>query len=81
MIGFWNRREVYVGTSLDQYQRVCDALEKSRIKYKTRVVNRNNANVMGSGRARTGTAGQRLDLAYTYYVYVHKDDNEKVSPV
>ena len=77
MILVWNRKEVHVSTSLDQFNAVCDILASNQIRYKHRVVNRNSANVSGSSRARTGTFGQNLNQSVTYYVYVHQNDYEQ----
>lgn len=81
MIGFWNRREVYVGTSLDEFNNLRDLLSERNIKYKTRIVDRSSANAVGSSRARVGTTGQNLQIAYTYYVYVHRDDYQAASEI
>ena len=81
MIGFWNRKEVYVGTSLDEFNNLRDLLSERNIKYKTRIVDRSSANAVGSSRARVGTSGQNLELAYTYYIYVHKDDYQAASEI
>lgn len=74
MIMIWNRREVYVGTSLQDLSEVRSILASNKIKYNYRVVNRNSSNVIGSQRARTGTFGQNLNVSNTYYVYVNKKD-------
>jgi len=77
MILFWNQKEVYVGSAMKDFNRVRNTLESNNIKYKYRVVNRNDANVLSSGRYKTDINGQTLEKSYTYYVYVHKSNYEE----
>lgn len=74
MIMFWNRKEVFVGYSLNKFNEVRDILDLNKIKYKYRVVNRNSAYIFGTRRERTGTFGENMDYLNTYYVYVNKRD-------
>ena len=74
MIMFWNRNEVYTGFSMKRFSEVRDILSSNGIKYTYKVVNRNNSSGFDSNRAHTGTLGEKSQLAYEYYVYVHKDD-------
>ncbi|WP_209460131.1 hypothetical protein [Youngiibacter multivorans] len=70
MIMFWNKREVFVGASMRDFNRVMDDLASNGIYRTYRVV----SNI--EGRGRTGTFGTDPDLLKTYYVYVHKKDLE-----
>lgn len=73
MIGFWNRKEVYMGQSMSRYNDIRDILSDNEIKYTYKVVNRNSL----TGRSTRGSIGERTELAYMYYVYVHRDDYER----
>ena len=74
MIMFWNRNEVYTGFSMKRFSEVRDILSLNGIKYTYKVVNRNTSSGFDSNRSRTGTLGEKSQLAYEYYVYVHKHD-------
>ena len=74
MIMIWNRKEVFVGNSMEKFSKIRDTLASNNIKYIYKVVNRNNSAALGSSRARTGTLGEKSEFAYEYYIYVHKND-------
>lgn len=75
MIMVWNRKEVFVGNSLQRFNEVRYILSSNGIKYDYRVVDSTSPSYFGSSsRARTGTLGVNMDLAKTYYLYVHKND-------
>ena len=74
MIFFWNRKEVYFGTSMEKFSEVRSLLSINKIKYSYKVIN--NSSSFGSNRGHTGTFGQRIEYSYQYYVYVHKNDYE-----
>lgn len=78
MIMFWNRKEIYVGNSAEKCGQIRSALSANNIKYSYRVVNRNGSSAIGASRVRTGTIGENIKLAYTYYVYIYKSDYDKV---
>jgi hypothetical protein len=81
MIAFWNRKEVFVGFSLERFNEVRQALLVNRIEYEYRLVNHNSAYGFGSRRARTGTFGEKEEYSVTYYVYVHRKDYENACGV
>jgi hypothetical protein len=81
MIAFWNKKEVFVGFSLERFNEVRQALSVSRIGYEYRLVNHNSAHVLGSRRARTGTFGEKEEYSVAYYVYVHRKDYENACRV
>lgn len=75
MIMIWNRKEVFVGNSLQKFTEVRDTLSSNEIKYKYKVVDSTSPSYFGSSnRARTGTFGVNMDYTKTYYIYVHKND-------
>jgi hypothetical protein len=67
----WNQKEVYCGYSLQQFNKVMDALDFSKIKYKYKI-----ANNFGSSSGR-GSFGQNMKYAHMYYVYVHQKDYDQ----
>lgn len=71
MIAFWNRREVFIGASMSEFNKVMNDLSAIGIHHTWKVV----SNI--EGRGRTGTFGVDPALLKTYYVYVHKKDLEK----
>ena len=73
----WNRKELYSGFSLDKFNEICDILSVNNINYKQKVVNRQTSALFDTNRSRTGTLGNKLNLSYEYYIYVHKDDYDK----
>lgn len=78
MIMIWNRREVFVGNSLQTFNEVRYKLSSNKIKYDYKIVDSTSPNFFGSSnRARTGTYGVNMDLTKTYYIYVHKNDYDK----
>ncbi|MGL6174432.1 MAG: hypothetical protein ACRC1P_07460 [Cellulosilyticaceae bacterium] len=76
MITVFNKKEIYVGTSMQRFGEIRDILETNKIKYTYKVVNRNNSQICGAKRGYTGTIGEKAQLAYTYYIYVLKKDYE-----
>ncbi|MGB4589160.1 MAG: hypothetical protein WBI17_08020 [Clostridiaceae bacterium] len=75
MIMIWNRKEVFVGNSLQRFNEARNKLSSNGIKYVYKVVDSTSPSYFGSSnRARTGTFGINMDLAKTYYLYVHKKD-------
>ena len=66
MIAFWNRREIYVGNSLQEFNRILDILAKEKIKYHWKRVRAPGI----SGLMGTSHHGM-------YYIYVHRKDADK----
>jgi len=63
-IPFWNRREIYVGSSLEDFNRVRNVLDERKIKYAYREIN------MG---------GWDFNRKFMWYVYVHKNYEEEAA--
>ena len=74
MIMFWNRKEVYMGFSSVKFYEVRQMLEAGGIKYSYNWVSNESSIGFNSRRSVTGSLGENLDYAITYYVYVHKKD-------
>lgn len=70
MIMFWNRKEVFMGNSMQKLSEVRTILSVNKIKYMYKVVSLNQ----GGTRGTAGTLGENMDYLNTYYVYVHKKD-------
>ena len=78
MIMNWNRKEVFVGSSLQRFGEIRNRLSANRIKYYCKIADSTSPSYFGSSnRARTGTYGVNLNLTKTYYIYVHKNDYDK----
>ena len=63
MILFWNRYEVYVGTSFQDFNNVLDILAAEKIKYSFRTID-------------YSTMPRYSNM---YYVYVHKKNAERAT--
>lgn len=74
MIFIWNRKEVYNGFSIDDFNRIKDILSEREIKYDFRTVNRTTSSAFDSTRGRIGSMGENLKYSYEYYIYVNKND-------
>ena len=75
MITLWNRAELTLTYSLEEQAKIRTALAQNNIDYTVKTVNRKSPSPFSAGsRARTGTAGEKLDLMYEYIFYVKKDD-------
>lgn len=82
MIMIWNRKEAFVGNSLQKFNEVCFSLSSNGIKYKYKVFDSTSPSLFGtSNRARTGTFGINMDYTKTYYIYVHKNDYDKACAI
>ena len=74
MITIFTRKELLVTFDMKHQSNVRDILSANGVKYAVKVTNRQNAAVVGSNRARTGSFGVNTDLSYEYKIYVHKKD-------
>ena len=75
MITILNRRELAVTFDMKRQSEIRDLLSQNRIESAVRIINRKNPSPFaGRSRARTGTLGENLQMAYEYIVYVKKSD-------
>ena len=74
MITIFTRKELLVTLDMKRQSDVRDILSANGVKYAVKVTNRQNAAVLGSSRARTGSFGTNTNLSYEYKIYVHKKD-------
>ena len=78
MIMIWNRKEIFVGNSLQRFDEIRSRLSLNKIKYDYKIVDSTSSGYFGpSNRARTGTYGLNMNYAKTYYIYVHKNDCDR----
>ncbi len=81
MITIFNRKELIITYSMEQQAKTRDILSANKIDYELKVVNRNSPSVFSDTRARTGTFGQNMDIAYEYVFFVHKNDYDLAQAV
>ena len=74
MITIFTRKELLVTFDMKRQNDVRDILSANGVKYAVKVTDRQNAAILGSGRARTGSFGMDPNLSYEYKIYVHKKD-------
>lgn len=78
MITIFNRRELLTTYDMAQQAQAQAVLDAAGIPYKVRVVDRKNGQAMLAGsRARTGSFGENMAMAYEYTIYVAKEDLER----
>ena len=78
MITIFNRRELLTTYDMAQQAQARAVLDAAGIPYKVRVVDRKNGQAMLAGsRARTGSLGENMAMAYEYTIYVAKEDLER----
>lgn len=77
MLMFWNRREIYSCHSLQEFNKFKDKLSVANINYDYKIVNRNVASAFDSSRSIVGSSIENQNIAYQYYLYVHKNDYDE----
>lgn len=70
MITFWKQKEVFIGTSMQNFSKACSILKSNNIKYKIKINNTNSGIIRGN----FGSLGENLNYSRTYYIYVNKSD-------
>ncbi|ABX42863.1 conserved hypothetical protein [Lachnoclostridium phytofermentans ISDg] len=74
MITLFNRKELIITFSMQKQSELRQILNDNNIDYRLKTINRNSPSALNDSRARTGTLGQDLNIAYEYIFYVHKRD-------
>lgn len=74
MIFIWNRKEVYNGFSMEEFNRVKDILSAKEIQYNFRTVNRTTSSGFDNTREKVGSMGENIKYSYEYYIYVNKSN-------
>ena len=78
MIMIWNRKEVFVGNSLQRFNEISHTLSSNEIPYEYKIVDSTSSSSFGaSKRGRTGSFGLNTDYIKMYYIYVHKKDYDR----
>lgn len=77
MIHLLNRKELATTFYMKEQAAIRQMLDEHHIEYTMKVVNRNSSGAFNDTRARTGTFGQDMNIAYQYIFYVRKEDYEK----
>ena len=72
------RRELITTYDLKRLDQVRCTLRANGIRYYIKTVNRRSPSPFNPGRrAQTGTAFEKMEYEYTYYIYVHMNDLEQ----
>jgi len=74
MITIFNRKELVMTTSMEEYARVCGILAAKGIDYTIKSINRYSPSALSDTHASMGTFGENMKYAYEFKVYVHKND-------
>jgi len=77
MLFIWNRKEIYNGFSIKEFNRIKDILSQKGIKYDYKTVNLKSSSLFDSTRGRVGSMGENLDASYEYYLYVNKKEYDE----
>ncbi len=78
MITIFNRVSVYIGFDNIEFNRIREALELNKIKYKYNVKNQMGQwTGRGTIRGNMGSAGQPSNLSYEYEIFIDKKDKEQ----
>ncbi|WP_333646910.1 hypothetical protein [Lacrimispora sp.] len=82
MITIFNRKQLTSTFDMKRQAEVRDLMARYKIPYSYKVINRRSPSPFSAGsRARTGTFGENLQLAYEYIIYVKKIDYEKANAI
>ena len=76
MIFVWNRKEVYNGFSINEFNRIKDILSAKGLQYDFRTINKTTSSGFDNTRGRIGSMGENTKYSYQYYIYVHKNNYE-----
>jgi hypothetical protein len=81
---FWKRREIYMGSSLEEYAAVRQKLAANHIRYDIKSVNRFGSSagrMLPMGRSTIDVMNQRSQYMDIYYVYVHNEDYDRAMEI
>ena len=77
MIAFWNRKQLLITFSSAEQADIRRRLAAAGIDYTCRCVNRRSSSAWGDTRMRTGTLGEKPELAEEYIFYVKREEYEQ----
>ena len=72
MILVCNRKEIYNGFSINEFNRIKNILAQKGIQYEFKTVNRTTSSGFDTSRGRVGSMGENMKYSYEYYIYVHR---------
>lgn len=78
MITAFNSTEIYTGTDVTEYDRICDILEENKIPYKTQTFCTDRQTGMRRFRGHGITTGTDARELYEYSIRICKEDLENV---
>ena len=81
---FWKRREVFMGSSVEEYAAVRKKLAEAGVRYDIKSVNRFGSSagrMLPMGRAAMDAMSQNSQYMNIYYVYVHQDDYDRAMAI
>lgn len=73
---FWNRKEVYLGLSLEEFSKMKSLLIDNHIVYDYKVVDNSSYGLNNRRASGMGTFGENPKFRVEYYLYVYKNDYE-----
>ena len=79
MLFFWNKEELYCGSSVERYQALCSLLAHNGIYYSAKAVSGKYNFGSAMARGRQEVFGQQTSHTTVYYIYVHKKDAGEAS--
>ena len=74
MLFFWNKEELYCGSSVERYQALCSLLARNGIRYCAKAVSGQYNSGSAMARGRQEVFGLQTSHNTVYYIYVHKKD-------
>ena len=75
MITIFNRKELFLTSSLGELEKIKSKLEQHHIEYCIRTIDQETASVCGRNRrAAFGSLGMNSNATKLYYIYVRKND-------
>lgn len=78
MFTFLNSKSLWIGTNVEKFNQIKDALNSKSISYKYKVKNRlGQWNGRGTTRGTFGSFGNQATQMYQYEIYVYKKDFEQ----
>jgi len=76
----WNRKNIYVGWSLQDYNKIIDCLIKNNIKYDCRVVD-NGVRGRDGRNSYSGNLCEDSRYMLMYYIYVNKNNFDEAKHI
>lgn len=82
MLTIFNRQGLSITYDMERQSEIRRLLAQNGIEYSVKAISRRNSFSFAAGdRARVGTFGENLQMAYKYVIYVYKSDYSKASAI